>query len=394
MIKWCNSQTLNAEATNLMKSVSSVLDIGCGIRPQQYIVPSFLICVEPHLEYVEILKRNLKDVNAIIIPLDAKTVLSALPSRSIDSVFLIDVIEHMPKDVGAGVIRECERVARQQVVLFTPLGFMPQEIHAGDADGWNLHGGDWQDHKSGWHPDDFPGWDIVACKHLHFSNFKRQPITPPYGGFYAIKNIPNNANYFNDIYSKDVLQNSTSNLNWISENFPLFIEQVVYRNIENSMLKCGIRACQRTTELFIEIGNTKTFDEICELAEREKSNALLKEMRMHNDSMRVFADQFLEFNAREAELSARSVEMAEREAWIVEQASIWAKHEPELKQREASLAEKEFLLAAREAGLNHREVQLNSKEAIRSDQEASLIIQVQEPSNTLCGKVNKSQSLI
>ena len=334
-IKWCDSQTLHAEATNLMKSVSSVLDIGCGIRPQQYIVPSLLICVEPHLEYVEILKKNLKDANAIIIPLDAKTVLSALPSRSIDSIFLIDVIEHMPKEVGAEVIRECERVARQQVVLFTPLGFMPQEIHAGDADGWNLHGGDWQDHKSGWYPEDFPGWNIVACEHLHFNDFKGQPITPPYGGFYAIKNIPNNANYFNDIYSKDVIRDATSNLNWIREKFPQFIEQVVYRDIENSMLKCGIRSCQRTTELFIEIGNTKTSDEIFELAEREKSNALLKEARMHNESIKLFAAQFLEFNAREAELSARAAEMAEREAELSARAAEMTEREAELSARAA-----------------------------------------------------------
>jgi hypothetical protein len=186
-----------------MSPANSVLDIGCGIRPQQYISPGFLICVEPHLEYVEILKKNLNQTNSIIIPLDGRTALQSLPDKSIDSIFLIDVIEHMPKDIGFELIKECERVARNQIIVFTPLGFMPQEVHDSGIDGWNLNGGELQDHKSGWYPEDFSGWNIVGCKHLHIMDYAGTTINPPYGGFYAIKNILKSANLFNDIYSKD-----------------------------------------------------------------------------------------------------------------------------------------------------------------------------------------------
>jgi hypothetical protein len=309
IVVWCDREEFHSKAASFIKPVSTVLDIGCGIRPQQYITPELLICVEPHLEYVEILKTSLKDASAVIIPLDAKRALAGMPDRSVDSIFLIDVIEHMDKIVGAEVLLECERVARQQVVIFTPLGFMPQEIHAGDVDGWNLHGGDWQDHKSGWYPEEFTGWNVVACKHLHLQDYLGEEITPPYGGFYAIKNVPKVANHFNDIYSNDVIESHTSNLPWLDELFPLLSEKVVRRDIDTSYLKCGIFSCQRTTELFIELGATENKEVIFSKAAAEKSDAMLRETRKHNERVRAFAEQFSQLNGLSviaSELDARA----------------------------------------------------------------------------------------
>ena len=308
-VVWCDRDEFHAKAASFIKHVSTVLDIGCGIRPQQYITPELLICVEPHLEYVEVLKTSLKDANAVIIPLDAIRALAGMPDRSIDSIFLIDVIEHMEKDIGAQVLLECERVARQQVVIFTPLGFMPQEIHAGDVDGWNLHGGEWQDHKSGWYPEEFSSWDVIGCKHLHLQDYLGKDITPPYGGFYAVKNIKKVANHFNDIYSNDVVVSQISHLPWLLETFPLLGEKVVVRDIGASHLKCGIFSCQRTTELFIELGATETQDVIFNKAAQEKSEALLLETRKHNERIKKFAEQFTRLDARTAELDARTAEL-------------------------------------------------------------------------------------
>ena len=358
MVEWCGSQELQNRAINLIKPAFSVLDVGCGIRPQQFIAPEFLICIEPHLEYVEILKKNLQDTNVLIIPLDAKQALRALPNRSVDSIFLIDVIEHMTKEVGMDVICECERVARQQVVLFTPLGFMPQEIHGGDLDGWNLHGGELQDHKSGWYPEDFPGWNVVACKHLHTHDFKGQPINSSYGAFYAIKSIAKIANYFNDIYSQEVLANSTNNLNYLRSLFPQFIDQIVYREIENSNLKCGIQSCQRTTELFIEQGASKSTEEIFEIVSRERVNAYLTEARKFNTKVSEFAAQFLNVNAREAELTARGAEVAQREIELTAQGAEAAQREVELTARGAEVAQREVDLTARSAEAAQREAEL------------------------------------
>lgn len=342
-VVWCDRDEFHAKAASFIKPVSTVLDIGCGIRPQQYITPELLICVEPHLEYVEVLKTSLKDANAVIIPLDAIRALAGMPDRSMDSIFLIDVIEHMEKDIGAQVLLECERVARQQVVIFTPLGFMPQEIHAGDVDGWNLHGGEWQDHKSGWYPEEFSSWDVIGCKHLHLQDYLGQDITPPYGGFYAVKNIKKVANHFNDIYSNDVVASQISHLPWLHETFPLLGEKVVARDISTSHLKCGISSCQRTTELFIEFGATESQDVIFSKAAQEKSEALLHETRKHNERIKAFAEQFTrldgfsfsaaEFDTKTEELNAKAIELSAKEADLASRLSLCAEKEIEVAKR-------------------------------------------------------------
>ena len=51
------------------------------------------------------------------MPSDAKTALVAFPDRSIDTIFLLDTIEHMPKKIGKEVLIECERVARKQILI-------------------------------------------------------------------------------------------------------------------------------------------------------------------------------------------------------------------------------------------------------------------------------------
>jgi hypothetical protein len=370
-VVWCDRDEFHSKAASFIKPVSTVLDIGCGIRPQQYITPELLICVEPHIEYVEVLKTSLKDANAVIIPLDAIKALAGMPDRSIDSIFLIDVIEHMDKDMGVKVLLECERVARQQVVLFTPLGFMPQEIHAGDVDGWNLHGGEWQDHKSGWYPEEFAGWDIIGCKHLHLQDYLGQEITPPYGGFYAVKNVKKVANHFNDIYSNDVIASQISNLSWLRENFPLLSEKVVSRDISTSHLKCGISSCQRTTELFIELGATESQEVIFNKAAQEKSETLLHETRKHNERIKAFAEQF-------ARLDGFSFSVAEFDARTAE-----------LNARESALSQKESDLSAKETELANRLSLFADKELEATKRAEHLAALERGIADSLCGKVSR-----
>ena len=377
-IEWCDSHELQSRTAALIKPAFSVLDIGCGIRPQQFITPELLICIEPHHEYVEILKKNLHNANAVIIPLDAIQALKGLPNRSVDCIFLIDVIEHMTKEVGVEVIRECERVARQQVVLFTPLGFMPQETLTGEVDGWNLHGGDWQDHKSGWYPEDFPGWDVVACKHLHAMDVKGEAIDPPYGAFYAIKSISKNANYFNDVYAREVLASNTSHLNTLGSLFPQFIDQVVTREVQNSDLKCGMKACQKTTELFIEVGSSKSTDEILALVNQQKTNDYLLEARNFNTKIAEFAAQFLDVDSREAELAARNEEVMQRENELTQKNVEAAQHESELTQRSAEAAQREVEFSARSAELAQREVELAARNAELAQGEIELAVRTAE----------------
>jgi hypothetical protein len=61
-------------------------------------VPKLQIIIEPFTEYIDILKEVYNnDSYVLIFKADALTVLKMLTENSIDTVFLIDVIEHMIK---------------------------------------------------------------------------------------------------------------------------------------------------------------------------------------------------------------------------------------------------------------------------------------------------------
>ncbi|HWP41979.1 MAG TPA: class I SAM-dependent methyltransferase, partial [Blastocatellia bacterium] len=105
------------------------------------------------------------------------------------TVFLLDVIEHLEKEESLKLLRATEQIARQQVIIFTPLGFLPQE-HPDGKDHWGMEGGSWQTHKSGWLPEDFDdSWDIYAARAYHTHDNLGSEFEKPYGAMWAIKNI-------------------------------------------------------------------------------------------------------------------------------------------------------------------------------------------------------------
>ena len=174
-----------------VEPVNVVLDIGPGIYPINYFVPKLHILVEPHDEYVEILQERLQgDNNFVILKGFALEVLRLLPDDSVDSVFLIDVIEHLEKHDGFEILDELERVTRKQIVVFTPLGFMPQHVEIDKKDRWGFHGGDFQEHKSGWLPEDFTSeWKHLVCQNYHIHDDNGKLFDKPFGAFYAVKDL-------------------------------------------------------------------------------------------------------------------------------------------------------------------------------------------------------------
>lgn len=174
-----------------VKETEVVVDIGCGIAPMNYFRPKLHLMVEPWKEYSDILAyRHSGDKSVIIIRTGALEALRQLADNSVDSIFLLDVIEHLEKEVGRQVIIESERVAREQIVIFTPLGFMPQHIESSQADGWGLGGSTVQEHRSGWEPEDFSAaWSFYICKDFHSVDFKGERLDPTYGAFYAVRNF-------------------------------------------------------------------------------------------------------------------------------------------------------------------------------------------------------------
>ncbi|EFK95920.1 conserved hypothetical protein, partial [sediment metagenome] len=138
----------NVEATD------TVLDIGAGIVPMNYFRPKLHIILEPHEEYVRILLyRHADDKSVLVLQGSAQDMMPHLTDNSIDSIFMLDLIEHLPKEDGFMVLRHAERIARRQILVFTPLGFFPQHVHDGEKDGWGLSGGALQEHRSGWFPE-------------------------------------------------------------------------------------------------------------------------------------------------------------------------------------------------------------------------------------------------
>lgn len=141
-----------------------LVDVGCGLRPQNLVRCRRHICLEPHSEYADALEAAGYEV--------IRGTAKDLPAC--DTVVALDVIEHMERLEGESFIADALEKA-SQIVIFTPLGFMPQD-EIGKTDSWGMNGQSWQRHRSGWTPEDFPGW-----LHLVFPTMNKG-----FGAFFAI----------------------------------------------------------------------------------------------------------------------------------------------------------------------------------------------------------------
>ncbi|WP_395517397.1 methyltransferase domain-containing protein [Pseudorhizobium flavum] len=188
--KFPDADSLLKGAKDRINEADVVLDIGCGIMPMNYFRPRLHIMAEPWEEYANILEERYHgDKSVLIIKIGALETLQALVDDSVDSIFMLDVIEHLDKSMGLEVLREIDRVCRQQAVLFTPLGFMPQHMDEGEKDGWGLSGAQVQEHKSGWLPEDFnDGWEFLVCDTFHTQAYDGEALPVPFGAFFAIRN--------------------------------------------------------------------------------------------------------------------------------------------------------------------------------------------------------------
>jgi hypothetical protein len=114
-------------------------------------------------------------------------VVNLFPAKSVDTIFLCDVIEHLSKEEGRRLLDLTIPLARKQIAIFTPLGFMEQ-WHPDGKDAWGLNGGSWQEHKSGWEPSDFDSsWQFMVSECFHGSNNLGQLLPKPHGAFWALR---------------------------------------------------------------------------------------------------------------------------------------------------------------------------------------------------------------
>lgn len=200
---YLEAERLFTTALGKLSNVNILLDIGCGIVPQKYIKANVHICCEPFYQYVEVLQKNVlknrqvehNGTSYAVMNATWDQVLNFFPERSVDSVFLIDVVEHLKKEDALELIKKTEKIVKKQIAIFTPLGFLPQE-HPDGKDAWGLDGGAWQEHKSGWLPQDFDvSWDILVAEVFHTANNMGKEFDTPHGALWAIKTFDSISNY-------------------------------------------------------------------------------------------------------------------------------------------------------------------------------------------------------
>lgn len=181
---YCGKDEMHRIAAGLLMPSVTCADIGPGLRPQRMLDCPVHVLVEPFRPYADRLVSTYP--GKVVINSFATPYLNGMLDKSIDTVFLLDVIEHIEKEEGRELLRQACRVARVQVVLFTPLGFMPHEGHESENDwGDGIENKSTQRHLSGWVPEEFQGAINVICEDYHLFSHGR------YGAFYSIIHVQN-----------------------------------------------------------------------------------------------------------------------------------------------------------------------------------------------------------
>lgn len=143
--------------------IQHLVDIGPGIRPQTRLKAKRVTLVEPYAAYAAKLRDYVQRLERFGYELVEMTAQDYAEQTGFTGAVVVscDMIEHLDKADGLTLIKTMQQTA-DAIVLYTPLGFMPQ-----DHDPWGLGGEHWQLHRSGWTPADFPGWCCLVDASFH-----------------------------------------------------------------------------------------------------------------------------------------------------------------------------------------------------------------------------------
>jgi len=133
---------LEKEILGSNSSRLSLLDLGCG---KESLLKHFSnkinysVGVDNYAPYIEESRR--KGIHKNYVQGDVLQVLKSLDDKSFSIVVALDLVEHLPKNLGWELIRQMERVAKHKIIIYTPNGFVPQNEFDGNIQ---------QTHLSGW----------------------------------------------------------------------------------------------------------------------------------------------------------------------------------------------------------------------------------------------------
>jgi cyclopropane fatty-acyl-phospholipid synthase-like methyltransferase len=208
-ITWSEPEQFITVAKEKMMYAEIVLDIGCGIRPQDYIKPRVHICCDPNLEYINYLQKHLVSYSSPVLLNEFKTnpfctlepsegtsyifvnagweeVLEMFPEKSVDSIFLMNVIEHLDKEKSEELLAKTEKVARGQLVIFASSA---NGIEVSE-DPWGFKRNRFQKIRSNWNHQEFnDGWELLGCKRFDVYGSKGGLVKDTGESFYGIKNL-------------------------------------------------------------------------------------------------------------------------------------------------------------------------------------------------------------
>lgn len=136
-----------------------ILDLGCGpcnIERRKAFHGVDFTCVDVYKPYLDICnKRGLKTVHA-----DLRNIEKYFSPKSADIIWLLDVIEHLKKNEALRLFDVVGKIARKQIIIFTPRGEFPQDEYDGNQ---------YQRHKSSWIEKDLEklGYTCHLLKNYH-----------------------------------------------------------------------------------------------------------------------------------------------------------------------------------------------------------------------------------
>lgn len=164
-------------------SALTAIDLGCGPVTTPIALGVFgvpwkrLISVELFPPYLAALRgKKAAAAEHEILESEIVEAVDALGDDAVDMALMIDVLEHLPRGRALGLLTRLERVARRGIVVFSPIGDVPQEA---------IDDNEFQRHRSGWRPEDWLrlGYDVEVFEAFHGH------LQPPADAAWAIKKL-------------------------------------------------------------------------------------------------------------------------------------------------------------------------------------------------------------
>lgn len=151
-----------------------ILDIGSGpcrkLKDRSFRGVD-ITCLDIFKPYLSVCK----ELGFKVVHGDALSLKDYFKPKSYDIVLLIDVLEHFKKPDGKKVLVQVEKIARRQIVIWTPVGWYPQDYDCVDEP-WKAddklypkHKNIYQQHLSAWYPKDLEkkGYICTVLKNYH-----------------------------------------------------------------------------------------------------------------------------------------------------------------------------------------------------------------------------------